>query len=84
MVGIANGNQPKSKGSRGGKREGAGRKPFPRMAVNGWVSPDPRLSEVLQTRRDLLRPFRAAVEVKTKETGGRVERVTICAETQLH
>jgi len=81
---MANGNQPKSKGSRGGKREGAGRKPFPRLAIDDWVSPDPRLSDVLQTMRDLLRPFRAEVGVKTKKTGGRVETVTIRAETRLH
>jgi hypothetical protein len=49
----ANGNQEVIK-THGGRREGAGRKPLPRLVVNDTTS-DPKLSDLLAKVRELFR-----------------------------
>jgi len=75
-------NQSESKSTRGGYREGAGRKPIPRLVVDDWTG-DPKLSDLLASVRELFRQYQANLTMELREEGGRATGLTITASIRL-
>jgi hypothetical protein len=75
-------NQIESKSARGGYREGAGRKPVPRLVVDS-VTGDPKLSELLGQVRELFRQYQTDLRIELVESGGRTTGLTVTANIRL-